>query len=382
MLISGGQPMSDVISISILKFFAELNDPRQTAKVLYPLPEIILVALCAAMCGADSFVEMEEFGNAKLDFLRSILPFENGIPSHDTFGAVFANLDSKQFNKIFIKWVLSLQKELPKFVAIDGKTVRRSMNGDIPPIHIVSAWSSDQRLVLGQIKTKMKSNEVTAIPELLSMLSLKGSIVSIDAIGCQKNIAKKIVEKKADYLLAVKNNQHKLYRDIDILFSSIDSKTFPMESHEYKTIDKAHGRLETRTYSLLNDIRFLSIGDDWQKLQSIGRVQRICEIGTKTSEETRYYISSKNFEVQDFADAVRGHWGIENSLHWVMDIVFRDDDCRAREKNASANFVTLKHITLNMLKSLPLKKSMRVRRKRAGWDDVFLYEALQAAPAS
>lgn len=374
--------MPDIISISILRFFAELNDPRQTAKVLYPLPEIILVALCAAICGADSFVEMEEFGNAKLDFLKTILPFKNGIPSHDTFGAVFANLDSKQFNEIFVKWVLSLQKEIPKLVAIDGKTVRRSMNGDIPPIHIVSAWSSDQRLVLGQIKTKRKSNEITAIPELLSMLSIKGATVSIDAMGCQKIIAEKIVEKKADYLLAVKNNQPNLYKDIDILFSSVDCGILPVESQEYQTIDKAHGRLETRTYSLLNSIQLLPSGEHWPKLQSIGRVQRICEIGTKKSEETRYYISSKNFEVQDFSDAVRGHWGIENSLHWVMDIVFRDDECRAREKNASANFVTLKHITLNMLKSLPVKKSMRVRRKRAGWDDAFLYEALCSTPAA
>lgn len=374
--------MSDSISISILKFFTELNDPRQTAKVLYPLPEIILVALCAAICGADSFVEMEEFGNAKLDFLRKILPFKNGIPSHDTFGAVFANIDSKQFNNIFIKWVLSLQKEIPKLVAIDGKTVRRSMNGDIPPIHIVSAWSSDQRLVLGQLKTRKKSNELTAIPELLSMLSLKGATVSIDAMGCQKSIAEKIIEKKADYLLAVKNNQPKLYKDIDILFSSIDSDTFPVEIPEYQTIDKSHGRLETRTYSIFKDIQLMTTGDLWPKLQSIGRVQRICESGKRKTEETRYYISSKNFEVQDFADAVRGHWGIENSLHWVMDVVFRDDECRAREKNASANFVTLKHITLNMLKSLPVKKSMRVRRKRAGWDETFLYEALLATPAS
>ncbi len=183
--------MSNVISISILKFFAQLNDPRQTAKVLYPLPEIILVALCAAICGADSFVEMEEFGNAKRAFLRNILPFKNGIPGHDTFGAVFANLDSKQFNEIFIKWVSSLQKEIPKLVAIDGKTVRRSMNGNIPPVHIVSAWSSEQRLVLGQIKTKMKSNEVTAIPKLLSMPALKGAAVSIDAMGVKKLLLRK-----------------------------------------------------------------------------------------------------------------------------------------------------------------------------------------------
>lgn len=375
--------MPDIFFISILRHFKNLDDPRQAAKVLYPLEEIILVALCAAICGADSFVEMENFGKAKINFLRTILPFKNGIPSHDTFGAVFANLDPKQFNEIFIQWIQSLQKYPPKHIAIDGKTVRRSMNGKIHPIHIVSAWSSDQRLVLGQIKTREKSNEITAIPELLSMLSIKGATVTIDAMGCQKEIAKKIIDKKANYLLAVKKNQKNLYKEIELLFSASDSETYPLEVIEHKTVDKDHGRLEIRTYSLLKDPQILSMCDDWPNLMTVGRVTRYCEIKDKKTEETRYYISSKDHKIDSFAEEVRNHWGIENSLHWVLDIVFREDESRVREKNAAANFATMRHITLNMLKNMPPnKKSMRVRRKVAGWDDEFLREVLISSPCA
>lgn len=374
--------MQKLICFSILEFFGELTDPRQMGKVIYPLQEIILVALCAAICGADSFVEMAAFGVAKLDFLKTILPFKDGIPSHDTFRAVFANLDARQFNQIFIRWVNSLQKAIPKHVAIDGKTVRRSKNGAIPPIHVVSAWSSDQRLVVGQIKTKEKSNEITAIPELLSMLSLKGAIITIDAMGCQKDIAELIIEKKADYLLAVKMNQKNLFEDIDLLFSAAESGTAPIEMREFMTDDNGHGRLEKRIYKIINDPKWLEPLGAWRRLSAVGKVTRICEMGSAKTEESRYFICSRALKIKDFASTVRNHWAIENSLHWVLDIVFRDDECRAREKNAAANFVTLKHITLNMLKSLQVKHSMRVRRKLAGWDDDFLYQCLMAKPVA
>lgn len=374
--------MQDFICISILRFFGDLNDPRQMAKILYPLQEIILVALCAAICGADSFVEMEDFGNAKLEFLKKFLPFKNGIPSHDTFGAVFSNLDARQFNEIFVKWILSFQKSLPGHVAIDGKTVRRSKNGKIPPVHIVSAWSSDQRLVLGQLKTEKKSNEIKTIPELLAMLALKGALITIDAMGCQKEIAEKIVDKKADYLLAVKKNQKRLFEDIQTLFEGAESGTFPVEMADRETMDKGHGRLERRLYTVLTQPELFSTLGEWKNLACIGKVKRICETGNKITEEIRYFISSRNLNVEEFSDTVRNHWGIENSLHWVMDIVFRDDECRAREKNAAANFVTLKHITLNMLKSMDGKQSMRVRRKVAGWDEEYLYKVLGATLAA
>ncbi len=372
--------MHDVVCISILRFFGNLNDPRQMSKVLYPLQEIILVALCAAICGADSFVEMEGFGNSKLEFLRKFLPFKNGIPSHDTFGAVFANLDARQFNEIFIKWIASFQKSLPNHVAIDGKTVRRSKNGDIPPVHIVSAWSSDQRLVLGQLKTEKKSSEIKTIPELLAMLSLKGALITIDAMGCQKEIAEKIIGKKADYLLAVKKNQKNLFEDIQTIFRAAESGTYPIEFPERETIEKAHGRMERRIYSLISHPELLGTMNEWKNLSCIGKVKRICETGSQKTEDTRYFICSKVLDIEEFSDTVRNHWGIENSLHWVLDIVFRDDECRAREKNAAANFVTLKHITLNMLKSIQGKQSIRVRRKLAGWDEEYLYKVLCATP--
>ena len=368
-------------SIAVMDFFAELPDPRQAGKVVYPLREIILVALCATICGADSFVEFEEFGKAKIQFLRKLLPFEHGIPSHDTFGAVFSNIDPKQFGELFIAWAASLQKGIPELVAIDGKTVRRSMNGEIPPIHIVSAWASEQNLVIGQIKTEEKSNEITAIPPLLSMLSLKKALVSIDAMGCQKNIAEQIILQKADYLLAVKQNQKALYDDISLVFQGIESGTFPVITEEITEVEKGHGRHETRIYSICHASELLSTGKDWKNLQIIGKVRSIRQTGEKTSDEVRYFITSRKLTVREFATAVRKHWSIENSLHWVLDIVFRDDESRVRTRHAATNFVTLKHITLNMLKGVAGKASMRVRRKRAGWDDNFLLSVLAATPA-
>lgn len=368
--------MSQNKSIAALDIFGELKDPRQQGKVKYPLNEIILVALCASICGADTFIEFVEFGEAKIDFLRRLLPFSNGIASHDTFGAVFSNIDRKQFSELFIKWVRALQSEIPGLVAIDGKTVRRSRNGDIPPIHVVSAWASDQNLVMGQVKTDIKSNEITAIPELLEMLTLKNALVSIDAMGCQKEIASKIISKKADYLLSVKRNQPVLYDELALVFEAYDAKMLPFQVFEQEYADKDHGRIERRIYSVIWDVKILESKENWPGLKCIGRVRSIREEKGKSSDEVRYFISSRKLEAAEFGKAIRSHWSIENSLHWVMDIVFRDDESRVRIRNAAANFVTLKHITLNMLKMLPGKQSMRVRRKRASWDEEYLLSAL------
>lgn len=363
--------------ISALDIFSELEDPRQQGKVKYPLNEIILVALCASICGADTFIEFVEFGEAKIDFLNKLLPFENGIPSHDTFGAVFSNIDRKRFSELFVKWVQALQSQIPGLVAIDGKTVRRSMNGEIPPVHIVSAWASEQNLVMGQVKTDVKSNEIKAIPELLEILMLKNALVSIDAMGCQKEIAERIISKKADYLLSVKRNQPNLYHELELVFSAYDAEMAPFKVWEQEELDKAHGRLEQRIYSVTWDVKNLEAKANWPGLKCIGRVRSIREIDGKKSDETRYFISSRKLDAKAFAKAVRSHWTIENSLHWVMDVVFRDDDSRVRIRNAAANFVTLKHITLNMLKRMPGKQSMRVRRKRASWDNDYLLAVLQ-----
>lgn len=372
--------MKTLQNISALEHFEGLPDPRQRAKILYSLPEIILTSLCAILCGADSYVEIEEFGKAKINFLRQFYAFKNGIPSHDTLGIVFSNIDSKKFSELFISWVSSLQKNIPELVAIDGKTIRRSMDNGAKPIHIVSAWASSQSLVIGQTKIDAKSNEIPAISELLSMLVLKGAIVTIDAIGCQKSIVTEIVSKGADYLIAVKGNQPTLHADIRTIFEAAKSQTAPVEVQEYKTVDSDHGRIETRIYSVINKVEWLSTKEQWPGIRSIGSVTSLREQAGKTTEETRYFICSLPADVQKFATAVRSHWTIENSLHWVMDIVFRDDECRVRKRHGPANFVTLKHITHNMLKSLPGKMSMRVRRKRAGWDEGFLTAAIGAAP--
>jgi predicted transposase YbfD/YdcC len=372
--------MSERLSISIIEHFEDMPDPRQQAKVLYPLSDIILLTLCAIICGADSYVEIAEFGKVKLDFLRKFLPFTHDIPSHDTIGIVFSNIDSKIFNNKFIEWTRNLQKTIPKFVAIDGKTVRRSKDGKKHPIHIVSAWANQQGIVLAQTKTDEKSNEITAIPELLSILELHGAIVTVDAMGCQRQIIKDIISKNADYVIAVKKNQPTLYQEIELFFQGVDSKILPLILPTCKTFDKDHGRIETRTYRITDHTDDLIAVKQWAGAKSIGSVTSVREIDGVVTENTRYFITSLPADVFLFAKSVRSHWGIENSLHWVMDIVFRDDDCRIRKKHGAANFVTMKHITLNMLKSLPGKKSMRVKRKSAGWDDEFLISALAAVP--
>lgn len=364
--------------IEFLEFFSELPDTRQRGKILYPLNEMILTTLCAVICGADSYVEVEEFGNVKLLFLKNYLPFEQGIPSHDTFGIVFSKIDSAAFNTLFIKWVEALQKTIPKLVAIDGKTIRRSRDGESKPIHVVSAWAVEQNLVLGQCKTKEKSNEITAIPELLSLLVLNGAIVSIDAMGCQKDIAKAILDKKADYVLSVKENQPGIYNEIELFFQGIFSGTLPFEVQSHKTIDKGHGRIETRNYVFTDAIEWLSPKNEWIGLKSIGCVHATREISEVVTEEYRYFISSLSGDIQLFSQAVRGHWRVENSLHWVMDIAFRDDECRIRKKHGPANFVTIKHIAQNMMRSVKSKASMRVKRKKAGWDDTFLDAILKS----
>lgn len=367
-------------AVKVLRFFSEIPDPRQQAKVLYPLDEMILTTLCGVICGAESYVEIEEFGNAKLPFLKQFLPFENGIPSHDTFGIVFSKIDSKLFNNAFSRWVQEIQDNIPKLVAIDGKTVRRSRDNDLSPIHIVSAWAVEQNIVLAQMKTDEKSNEITAIPELLSLLVLNGAIVSIDAAGCQMKIASQILDKQADYVFAVKGNQPSIHNEIKMFFESVFSQTLPLEVEQCETVDKDHGRIETRRYFLADATEWLSKKDVWPGLQTMGCVESIRETKAGITTEFRYYISSLPLNVVQFSQTVRGHWGIENGLHWVMDIVFRDDECRIRKKHGPANFVTIKHIAQNMLKKVPSKASMRVRRKRAGWDDMFLESVLREAP--
>ena len=359
-----------------LEHFEALDDPRQSGKVWYPLDEMLLLCLLAVLAGAESWVEIAEFGKAKLDFLRRYRPFENGTPSHDQLGDLFAALDAEAFQRCFIAWVASLTKLGPDIVAIDGKTLRRAYQegGAKAPIHMISAWSARQRLVLGQAKVAEKTNEITAIPDLLDLLTLKGATVTIDAMGCQKEIAKKIKDKEADYVLALKGNQGTLQQDVELFFTEQKARLFKdttIDRHE--TLEKSHGRIETRTYTAIDAIGWLKERHDWVGLKSIVMVESVREIiGGKTERETRFYISSLSADAERQGEAIRSHWGVENSHHWVMDMVFRDDECRIRKDNAPANFATIKHIASNLMRRAAGKKSMRVKRRLAAWDDAYL----------
>jgi predicted transposase YbfD/YdcC len=361
-----------------LEHFEPLEDTRQSGKVWYPLDEVLLLCLLAVLASAESWVEIAEFGKRKLAFLRRFCPFEKGTPSHDQLGDLFAALDAEQFQHCFIGWVGSLAKLGPDIVAIDGKTLRRSYQegGGKAPIHMISAWASNQRLVLGQIKVADKSNEITAIPDLLDLLTLKGSVVTIDAMGCQREIATKILEKEADYVLALKGNQGTLREDVELFFNEQAAAKFKDTAvSRHETLEKSHGRIETRTYTATDDIDWLKERHDWPGLTSVVMVESIREIISKKTEpetETRFYISSLAADAEGQGEAIRSHWGVENSHHWVMDMLFRDDECRIRKDNAPANFTTIKHMAGNVLRQAPGKQSLRVKRRLAAWDDEYL----------
>ena len=366
--------------IEFLKSFADLDDPRQQAKVLYPLEEILLRCLCAVISGADCWVEVALYGQQRLAFLRRFLPFKHGVPSHDQLGLVFARLDAEQFQSCFIAWVERFTTALRGVVAIDGKTLRRSFDhaAGQGPIQMISAWSSRPRLVLGQRQVAEKSNEITAIPKLLELLELQGAVVTLDAMGCQRAIAAQIVAQEADYVLGLKGNQGTLHEDVALLF---DEQQGGLAGHQvtvHQTCEKDHGRLETRRVVATEQIAWLQDSHDWPGLRSIAKVESRRELlaEAKVEEETRYYLSSLPGDAQQIGAAVRSHWGVENGLHWVMDMVFRDDECRIRSQNAPANFTTIKHVASNLLRRGKGKNSMRASRHVAAWNEDFLYSLL------
>lgn len=365
--------------VDFLEHFGELEDPRQRAKVLYPLDEVLLLCLLGVLAGCESWVEIAKFGEKKLALLRRFRPFRDGTPSHDQLGAIFAVLDASQFQRCFIAWVASLTGLDADIVAIDGKTLRRAYQegGAKAPIHMISAWSTRQNLVLGQAKVADKSNEIVAIPQLLDLLTVKGATVTIDAMGCQRTIAAKIVDKGADYVLALKGNQGSLREDVELFFAEQAARHFADTAvSRHQTVEKSHGRIETRTVTATDDIAWLSERHAWPGLKSIVMVESVREIGLradpKIERETRFYIASATADAATLGTAIRSHWGIENGLHWVMDMVFRDDECRIRTKNAPANFATVKHMASNLLRRAPGKDSLRVKRRVAAWDDNFL----------
>jgi len=360
-------------TVVFLSHFKNLHDPRQQGKVTYPLDEILLLCLLGMLAGAEAFTEIALFGVKKLALLRRFRPFKDGTPDHGHLSDILAVLDADQFQRCFVSWVAALTGIPAGVIAIDGKTVRRSKSAGKAAIHMVSAFAARQRLVLGQVKVAEKSNEIIAIPKLLEMLAIEGAIITIDAMGCQRDIAQKVIDKKADYVLALKGNQTSLREDVELFATEQKAKGFTDTTiSRDTTIDGDHGRIETRTTTVMHDVGWLQERHAWPGLKAVVMVESSREISGKVETETRFYITSLVMLAHLLGPVVRSHWAIENSLHWVLDMVFRDDECRVRTEHAPANFTTIKHMALNLLRRAPGKNSLRGRRKAAGWDDEFL----------
>lgn len=364
-----------------LRHFKDMPDPRQRGKVIYPLEEVLLLCLLAVLGGAETFTDIARFGEKKIVLLRRFRPFRDGTPAHDHLGDILATLDAKQFQRCFVAWVAALTGAPADVIAIDGKTLRRSYQkkGAKEPIHMVSAFAARQRLVLGQVKVAEKSNEIVAIPALLDMMAIEGAIVTIDAMGCQREIAEQILNKKAHYVLALKGNQGTLREDVEVFAAEQKANGFKdTKISRHKTVDGDHGRIETRTTTAIHDVAWLQERHDWPGLKGVAMVESTREIGDKIERETRFYITSLVLPADQLGPVIRSHWAVENSLHWVMDMIFRDDECRVRTEHAPANFTTIKHMAHNLIRKAPGNDPLRLKRKVAAWDDDFLASLIAA----
>jgi predicted transposase YbfD/YdcC len=371
--------------ITIADHFAQMSDPRIDRTKRHNLIDILTIAICAVICGADSWVAIELYGCTKYEWLKTFLELPNGIPSHDTFARVFAQLNPQQFQECFLNWMKSIQKiTVGEVVAIDGKTLCSSYDksSDQSAIQMVSAWATTNKLVLGQVKVDSQSNEITAIPELLKVLELAGCIVTIDAIGCQKEIVKLITQQSADYVITLKKNQGNLYESVEKLFKTGISTDFEgIKYSTYKTEETGHGRHEIRNYVMLSGIGSRLDPDSvWSKFSSVGMVESVRLLDGKTTVETRYFISSLVSNAEEFANSIRSHWGIENSLHWILDVALREDECRIRKDNAPQNFAIIRQIAVNLLgKEKRVKRGIKNKQFLAAMDNNYLLRVLALA---
>ena len=374
--------MEEVVGTSIIDHFSSLLDPRIFLKTRHKLIDIVAITVCAMIAGADDWVEIANYGRAKKDWFKTFLELPAGIPSHDTFGRVISLIAPEEFGRCLSGWIREVFPACRQgIVAIDGKTARRShdrANGK-PPIHMVSAWAVQDHLILGQVKTEDKSNEITAIPELLKVIDVEGCVVTIDAMGCQKEIAKEIVKQGGDYVLSLKGNQGTLHKEVELLFEKgkeDNYKDLPHDTHT--TVDGGHGRIETRRHTTIGDVDWFEEKSKWPKLTTFGMVEAERDMGVHITQETRYFISSLPNDAERFAEAARGHWGIENSLHWCLDVAFREDDSRVRKGHGPTNLAIINRFALSLIKQDPFRKiGVKASRKRAGWDTDYLLHLLR-----
>ena len=361
-------------STSFLMYFSEMKDPRVERTKRHLLSDLMFITIAAVLSGAETWNAIEDYGLAKQQWLKTILELPNGIPSHDTFNRLFAAVDPNEFERVFLKWIKSIQKQTDgEVVSLDGKTMRGTrINGSKYATHIVSAWADKNELILGQIKVNQKSNEITAIPKLLDALLLEGTTVTIDAMGCQKKIARKIVSKRANYILSVKDNQGELFDDIKDSFKVIKP------SDSYQDIDYGHGRIEERKCSVITDLGLVESASKWKGLEAIIRMERtrFFKATGKEQTQTSYYISTLN-NANEISNVIRKHWGIENKVHWILDVAFNEDLSRKRTGNAAKNFTNINRIAINMLRADDKKASMVRKRLAAGWDNDYMLKLLK-----